>query len=174
MIYHASQQAGLKELIPQASTHGKKYVYAIRSRMTAILFGAPKSDFDLLMDELDGKPVIYECYPDALKRIYGGKFCSLYGLMEEGFLSDQTGWEPELVCEHPVPVLCEERIENIYEEIMISIQKGECIFHPYSEDEAYQQFLRDELSERSKDFGLAESNADASRETANRAEGQQK
>lgn len=156
MIYHASKQAGLKELIPQISTHGKKYVYAIGSRATAILFGAPKDDFDLLIDELNGKPVIYECYRDALKSIYSGKSCSLYGLSEDGFLRDQTGWDPELVCEHTVPVVCEEKIEDIYEEIIISIQKGDCIFYKYSEDEEYQRFLRDEISERIKDFGLTD------------------
>ncbi len=147
-------------MIPQASTHAKKYVYAINNRITAIFFGAPKDDFDILMDELNGKPVIYECYPNALKRIYLGKSCSLYGLMEKGFLLDQTGWEPELVCERTVPVVCEEKIENIYEEIMISIEKGDCIFHKYSEDESYQKFLRDELLERIKDFGLTKLKAD--------------
>ena len=160
MIYHASKQAGLKELIPQVSTHGKKYVYAIHNRVTALLFGAPKDDFDILMDEENGKPVIYECYPKALKRIYFGKSCALYGLLEEGFLSGQTGWEPELVCEHAVPVVCEEKIGNIYEEIMASIEKGDCIFHQYSEDETYRQFLRDELSERIRAFGRTELNAD--------------
>ena len=160
MIYHASKQAGLKELIPQVSTHGKKYVYAINNRITAIFFGAPKDDFDILMDEVNEKPVIYECYPNALKRIYLGKSCSLYGVMEKGFLFNQTGWAPELVCEHTVPVVCEEKIEDIYEEIMISIEKGDCIFHKYSEDEAYQQFLRDELLERIKDFSLADLKAD--------------
>ena len=80
--------------------------------------------------------------------------------MEKGFLFNQTGWAPELVCEHTVPVVCEEKIEDIYEEIMISIEKGDGIFHKYSEDEAYQQFLRDELSERIKDFSLADLKAD--------------
>ena len=156
MLYHASKQAGLKELVPQISTHGKAYVYAINSRLTALLFGAPKDDFDILMDELDGAPVIYECYPDALKRVYWGKTCSLYGLHEAGFLPGQTGWEPELVCAHTVPVVSEEKIENIYTEVIQAIQAGDCIFHPYSEDSQYQAFLRDELSERIRHFGLSE------------------
>ena len=90
MLYHASTQTGIKELIPQSSTHGKKYVYALRNRLTAILFGAPKDDFDLLLDEDGGKPVIYECYPNALKHVYWGKSCSVYSVREEGFLSGQT------------------------------------------------------------------------------------
>lgn len=49
-----------------------------------ICFGAPKDDFDLLMDEVDGIPVLYECYPGAFQRIYAGKNCSLYEVSEEG------------------------------------------------------------------------------------------
>ena len=161
MLYHASKQAGLKELRPQISTHGKAYVYAINNRLTALLFGAPKDDFDILMDESNGTPVIYECYPDALKSVYWGKSCSLYSLSEDGFLANRTGWDPELVCERAVSVVCEERIENIYEEIIRAIQAGGCIFHPYSEDTEYQDFLRDELSERIKQFGITEAQMQA-------------
>ena len=161
MLYHASKQAGLKELRPQISTHGKAYVYAINSRLTALLFGAPKDDFDILMDESNGKPVIYECYPDALRKVYFEKSCSLYGIREDGFLAGQTGWAPELVCECAVPVVSEETIENIYAALMLAIQKGECTFHPYSEDAQYQAFLRDELSERVRQFGITEAQMQA-------------
>lgn len=79
MLYHASQQSGIKELVPQTSTHGKRYVYAINHRLTAILFGAPKDDFDILLDEVDGKPAIFECYPNALrKNILQKNLLSLY------------------------------------------------------------------------------------------------
>ena len=161
MLYHASQQSGIKELVPQMSTHGRKNVYAINNRTTAILFGAPKDDFDILLDEVDGKPVIFECYPNALRKIYSEKTCYLYGLREEGFLANQTGWEPELVCEHNVPVVSEEKIENIYNEIIASIHGGSCIFHAYSTDEEYQMFLRDELSERIRNFGITDEQMDA-------------
>ena len=162
MLYHASQRAGITELVPQISTHGKGYVYALNNRLTALLFGAPKDDFDILMDESDGKPVIHECYPNALKRIYWGKSCSVYEVCEDGFLSGQTGWDSELVCAHSVPVAAEEKIENLYDEIMDAIRRGACVFHAYSEDAAYRDFLRDELSERICSFGItdAQMNAD--------------
>ena len=161
MLYHASQQSGIKELVPHASTHGKKYVYAINNRTTAILFGAPKDDFDILVDESDGKPVIFEFYPNALRKIYFEKTCYLYVLSEEGFLSNQTEWKPELVCEHNVPVVSEEKIENIYNEIIASIHVDSCIFHAYSTDEEYQMFLKDELSERVRHFGITDEQMDA-------------
>ena len=161
MLYHASKQAGLKELIPHLSTHGKNYVYAIRSRSTALLFGAPKDDFDILIDEADGKTLIFECYPDALRKIYAGKTCSLYTLEEEGFLSDQTGWDAELVCEHAVPVVSEERIDDIHEELLVSHHRGDCIFHAYSTGAEYQDFLREELSERVRSFGISDAQREA-------------
>ncbi len=160
MLYHASQQSGIKELVPQTSTHGKKYVYAINNRLTAILFGAPKDDFDILLDEVDGKPVIFECYPNALRKIYFEKNCYLYVLNEEGFFSNQTGWKPELVCEHSVPVVSEEKIENIYNVIIASIHTGDCIFHEYSTDDEYQAFLKDELSERVRHLGITDEQMD--------------
>ena len=160
MLYHASQQSGIKELVPHASTHGKKYVYAINNRLTAILFGVPKDDFDILLDEVDGKPAIFECYPNALRKIYFEKTCYLYVLNEEGFLSNQTGWEPEMICEHSVPVVSEEKIKNIYNEIIDSICTSDCIFHEYSTDEKYQAFLKDELSERVMHFGITDEQMD--------------
>ena len=114
MVYHASQQAGLTRLLPHASTHGTPYVYAINNRLTALFFGAPKDDFDLLLDEEEGRPVVYEYYPNALERVYSGKPCSLYTLGEEGFLAFQTGWEPELVCPEPAAVVREERIGDFW------------------------------------------------------------
>lgn len=155
MVYHASQQAGLIRLLPRASTHGTPYVYAINHRLTALFFGTPKDDFDLLLDEEAGRPVVYECYPNALERVYSGKPCSLYTLGEEGFLAFQTGWEPELVCPEPAAVVREERIGDILEEILRGASRGECTVHRHSEDEAYQEMLREELGSRARDFGLS-------------------
>ena len=81
-------------------------------------------------------------------------------LREEGFLSNQTKWKPERVCEHNVLVVREEKIENIYNEIIASIQTDNCIFHTYSTDEEYQMFLKDELSERVRHFGITDEQMD--------------
>lgn len=161
MLYHASKTPGLKTLLPRPSTHGKPYVYAIRGRLTALLFGASKDDFDLLMDEENGRPVVWECWPGALQKIYGGSQCSLYTVAEEGFLAGQTGWEPELVCETPVPVLAEECIPDLYASLLQARDAGECVLHPYSEDAAYQAFLREEIGERVAAFGLTKEQVSA-------------
>lgn len=161
MLYHASKTPGLKALLPSPSTHGKAYVYAIRERLTALLFGAPKDDFDLLMDEENGRPVVWECWPGALQKIYGGRQCSLYTVAEDGFLAGQTGWDPELVCETPVPVLKEEEIPDLYACLLRTRDAGECVLHFYSEDAAYQAFLREEIGERVADFGLTRQQMEA-------------
>lgn len=105
MLYHVSSTAGLKVLEPKTSSHGKAYVYAIENMVTGLLFGAKKDDFDFLLDEDEcGNPVVYECYPNAFEKIYRGKCCSVYELEETDFKRGVTGWEPELVCDHEVPV----------------------------------------------------------------------
>lgn len=156
MLYHASNIANLKILKPAVSTHGEAYVYAIKSRLTAMLFGAPKDDFDLLIDEVNGIPVVYECYPDALKKIYGGRACSIYHVSEEGFLEGKTGWDAELVNPMPVEVVLEEKIEDIYKSIIDAAEKKLCVINYYSENREYQDFLREELQERISAFGITE------------------
>lgn len=154
MLYHASQTPGLLTLQPRASTHGAAYVYAVRTRLTALLFGAPKDDFDLLTDEENGLPVVWECWPGALRAVYGGRGCSLYTVDEAGFFSGRTGWEPELVCPGPVPVLREERIADLYACLFREQAAGGCVLHRYAAAPAYRAFLRRELAERVRAFGL--------------------
>lgn len=154
MLYHASKTAGLNELKPCISTHGKPYVYAIRSKLMAILFGAPKDDFDLLMDAQNGKVILYECYPDALKTIYAGKSCSLYTVEETNFQEGMTGWDEEWVSSVPVAVREEKRIQDIYQQLMAEFQAGNCEIHFFEQSEEYLSFLRDELQERVDAFGI--------------------
>lgn len=153
-LYHASNHVGLKVLLPQLSIHGTPYVYAVKNKLTAVLFGAPKDDFDILMDEQNGKPVLWECYPDALRTVYCGKSCALYEVKDTGFLSGRTGWEQELVSLNPVTVIRETMIDDIYRVIIQATGNGECILHRYSLETAYQEMLRNELMERIEMFGL--------------------
>lgn len=104
MLYHVSSTSGIKILEPRVSSHGKAYVYAIDNLVMALLFGAKHDDFDFLLTEEEGKPTVYECYPNAFEKVYVGKSCAVYELKEDGFLSGMTSWEPELVCENKVEV----------------------------------------------------------------------
>ncbi len=156
MLYHASQTSGLKELTPHISTHGKPYVYAIAGRLTAMLFGAPKDDFDFIMDEKDGKPVIYECYPDAFKTVYLGRSCSLYEVDEDGFLRGKTSWAPECVCEHAVPVVKETVVDDLFDELTRAVRNGELVINAYRDDAEYKSLIREQISARVALWGLTE------------------
>ncbi len=156
MLYHASHVSGLRELNPRVSTHGIPCVYAIRSKLMAILFGAPKDDFDLLIDAENGKAVLYECYPDAVKTVYSGKSCSLYTVEETGFQTGLTGWDEELVCPEPVTIVSEEIIDDIYKRLIKAVSEGLCEIHFFEQSEKYLSFLRDELQERVTAFGITE------------------
>ena len=63
MLYHISKTAGLKKLKPQVSTHKKPYVYAIENVVTGLLFGAPHDDFDFIISEENGIPVLWNAIP---------------------------------------------------------------------------------------------------------------
>ena len=69
MLYHISKTAGLKKLKPQVSTHKKPYVYAIENVVTGLLFGAPHDDFDFIISEENGIPVIMEFNKDKFLNI---------------------------------------------------------------------------------------------------------
>lgn len=85
MLYHASPVGGLKTLLPHRSTHEEEYVYALRDPLTPLFFGARMDDFDLLIDLVEGRPVLTECYPNAFQKVFRGVSCSLYTVKSEGF-----------------------------------------------------------------------------------------
>ena len=93
--------------------------------------------------------------------MYGGKSCSLYEVGGETFLANQTGWDAEMVSPCRVPVLKEERIADIYGEIMSAVSRGACTLHLYSDSEEYRRFLKEELSERVLQFRLTREQMDS-------------
>ena len=149
MLYHVSPTAGIKILQPRVSTHGKAYVYAIENLVTGLLFGAKKDDFDFLLyaDE-KGTPVIYECYPDALKAVYQGKKCSVYLLNEDGFLRNQTSWSVERVCEKEVPVVEELVIDDLYSRLLEEEKEERLIIHRYEYDAEYRKIIAGHVVDR--------------------------
>lgn len=149
MLYHVSHEAGLKVLKPHVSTHKKAYVYAINNLVTGLLFGAKQDDFDFIIstDEND-KPIMYECYPDAFKKVYQGKGCSAYVVSEEGFLRNMTSWSPELVCETEVPVLEEIVIEDLYQKILEEEAQGNIQIHRYEFNDTYRKKISSHIVDR--------------------------
>lgn len=155
MLYHASPEAGLIRLEPHTSTHGVPYVYAVNDRITALLFGAKQDDFDFCISTHEtGIPLVWECYPGALEIRYQGQGCSLYRVAREGFLSGQTGWNAELVCPRPVPVLQETRIPDLLQALLAAEADGSLILRRFSEDPEYKKRIAAHVVDRFVRFSL--------------------
>ena len=148
MLYHVSKTSDLKIIEPRKSTHKIPYVYAIENVDTALLFGAKKDDFDFILNEIDGKPVVYECYKDAFKEIYSNKSCSIYELDDEGFMKGKTSWEPELVSEHPTVVFREIKIDNLYDYLMEEVKADNIILNLYKSSKEYKSMISNHILDR--------------------------
>lgn len=149
MLYHVSQKTGLKTLSPSASTHKKKYVYAIENMVTGLLFGAKQDDFDFLITTNEyQKPVVYECYPGAFSGIYQGKGCSVYEVDDPAFQRGMTSWEPELVCEHEVTVQREIVISDLYEKLLEEESAGNLEIRRYEYTDAYRKLISSHVVDR--------------------------
>ena len=148
MLYHISKTSGLKILKPQASTHKKAYVYAIENMVTGLLFGAPHDDFDFIIAEESGTPVITECYPDAFSSVFEGKSCSVYEVGEEGFMRGKTSWSPELVSECEVAVIRETRVEDLCSRLLGEEASGNLIIRRYENTAEYKNRISEHIVDR--------------------------
>jgi len=149
MLYHVSHQSGLKMLHPFISTHKKPYVYAINNMVTGLLFGAKQDDFDFMISTDNNEiPIIYECYPDALSKIYQGQSCSVYEVNEKGFKRGMTSWEPELVNENEVKVINEIYIENLYERLLKEETQGNLQIYRYEFSDPYRKQITSHIVDR--------------------------
>lgn len=149
MLYHVSPTSGLKTLEPRVSTHRKAYVYAISNIVTGMLFGVRHDDFDLVIStDEEGAPTVCECYPDAFRRVYEGKRCSVYVLPEEGFLRGMTSWSPELVSEHAVDVVEEIVVDDLYQRLLAEEQKGTLKVIRYTASDDYRKQIAAHVVDR--------------------------
>ena len=149
MLYHVSPIAGLKILQPRVSTHGKAYVYAVENMVTGLLFGVRHDDFDFIISNNDkGTPILYECYPDALKSVYQGKNCSVYYINDDGFQRNKTSWDVELVCENEVQVIDERIIDDLYNRLLDEEKHGNLIIHRYEYCPEYRKRISNQIVDR--------------------------
>ena len=155
MLYHVSPTPNLRTLTPRISSHHKPYVYAIDNLTTALLFGAKKDDFDFLLDTDDqNQPVLHECYPDAFRKIYQGKGCSVYEVEGDGFLRNLTGWAPELVSETEVNVVREVTIPDLYACLLTEESAGRLMVYRYNQSPEYRRLIAGQIVDRLIRFDL--------------------
>lgn len=153
MLYHSSPTPNIKVLTPRPSTHGKPYVYAIDNIVTSLLFGVKNDDFDFSVStDEDGKPIITECYPNAMETIYSGKSCSVYELPDDGFLRGMTGWEAELVSESEVMVAAEITVPDVLERLLFEEKQGNLEIRRYSAE--IEPEIIDHITDRLKRFSV--------------------
>ncbi|NLO86160.1 MAG: hypothetical protein GX096_12180 [Clostridiales bacterium] len=113
VLYHGSDQKGLERIIPQLSTHGKRYVYATKYPAIALLFLCRWNDYLLTLETAmkeDRLQInLVERYPNAFEEIYAGNKGYIYTLKAEQFIHDPSCWDMELVSEHEeMPISCTE------------------------------------------------------------------
>ena len=159
MLYHVSPKTGLKTIQPPISTHKKAYVYAIENMVTGILFGAKQDDFDFIIstDEND-TPIIYECYPNAFKKIYQGKSCSVYAVDDKNFQRGLTSWDSEFVSEKEVEVMNEIVIEDLYQRLLEEEQNGNLKIFRYKFSDEYRKKIASHITDRFFRFEIDLSN----------------
>ena len=148
MLYHVSETENLSVLVPHVSTHGTPFVYATADICIALLFGAPKDDFDLFIDFADGKAVVCECYENAFKNVYENKKCSVYQVEDTTFIKDATGWPPELVSKEPVPVVNEYKVDNLYHVLMQEVENGNILLSLYDNSIEYRKKISNHIVDR--------------------------
>lgn len=148
-LYHVSCTRGLKTLQPRVSTHGKAWVYAVRDLTTGLLFGARHDDFDyILSNRDDGLPMLWECYPGAMKQVYENKSCSVYEVGEDGFEAGMTGWSPELVCGHEVEVLRETVVDDLYSRLLSEEADGRLKIYYWNDTIEYKRRISGHIVDR--------------------------
>ena len=140
MLYHVSSKAGLEILHPYKSSHKKAYVYATGNFVVGLLFGVKQDDFDFCIStDENGLTTVYECYPDAFRKSYQGKGCSVYVVDDEGFERGLTSWDEELVCDKDVKVQNEIRIVDLHERLIEEESLGNIVIHRYEFNDDYRK-----------------------------------
>jgi len=136
LVYHASQVQGLKKVVPNKSTHGKKWVYATYDIVIAAAFlGDEGGDFTCSVgrDSKTSLPFICERFKGAFDLRYANIKGSIYELPAINFLPGKTQWEEEVVCSEPVRVFNEIRIENAKEYLLNLHAQGRLLIKYYPE-----------------------------------------
>ncbi len=154
MLYHTSSKGGIKVLQPHISSHKKPYIYALNNMVTSLIFGANHSDFDFIIDEENGIPVIFECYPKAFEEIFKGKSCYIYEVHEKGFKNNITGWEPEFVSENPVKTEKEAYISDLYAKLIEEENRGNLKINFYEDTKEYKQIIKEHIEDRLIRFNM--------------------
>lgn len=124
ILYHGSSKSGLKIIEPHKSTHGT-YVYATPYKELAIHFSKRCGDdftYDIGHFTTNDCWELVEKVPGAFEKMYSNS-ANIYEVPASQFIDIKTGFA-ELVSSTSVPVLSEENIPNLYEELLNLEKEG--------------------------------------------------
>ena len=148
ILYHASPVSGLTELTPHISNHGKPLVYfadrresvlvylsnpvELHCRRTGFVWNDPFEKFAPYGFSPEGKPVIEECYPDALRDTYAGISGWIYTAKPEN-CRPLEGIPGAYCCETAVKITGREFIPDAFAAILQAEQDGLLLLRRYEE-----------------------------------------
>lgn len=159
-VYHGSKVHDLKELTPHQSTHGN-YIYATPNKSIAIVMSkCCGNDITYTFGRNDqSKPYdLVERVVDAFDKMYSNDF-SLYTLEANGFKDIHTGFN-EVVSEHLVKVLKEEKYDNVFDAVKKLEEEGKIIIYRYPNRPYYIPSDDSDLLEKAKKQFLNEDEYD--------------
>ncbi len=132
-VYHASPVQGLVQIIPHVGTHGQSWVYATDNIAVAAMFlGRLGGDFTCASGIYEGRPYLCERFAGAFDRRYGSAKGSIYRLSGTDFVSGQTSYSKDLVCNRAVEPLSETRVDNAKDYLLRLASGGKLLvkFYP--------------------------------------------
>ncbi len=162
--YHGSPKGNIKQLKPQVSTHGKEYVYLSTNEVVATLYTVSNNFYTYGFDEASGVPVYTEYFPGALKEIYCGKVGHMYRCSVDKPVFNPTNIGCAFVCQEPVDVIDEIKIQDVYKRLMEFVDGGLLILRRYEElSEKHIQFIEEQIENEIIDKELGQGDTEYSK-----------
>lgn len=125
ILYHGSKLAGLRTLKPRVSSHGKAFVYASDNPLIALFFLGNWNDFMLNLAYGDDSTLeLTERFPGAVRQVFEGATGFLYTVPGDTFTSGETRFEGERVSRQTVPVIGCQKIDSVYENLLMADGKS--------------------------------------------------
>lgn len=149
IVYHGSPCGDIKQLTRRISTHQKKFVYATKNPVIALLFmGKGMGDLDTAISySSHGKVTLVERRPGILEKLYL-KSGYLYELDGTNFEHYDYLWDPEVISFSDEPVLRCTRIDNILQQPLLMQEQGKIKIYRYPDRPSFIPLDNSDLIEK--------------------------
>lgn len=120
-VYHGSIVSGLKKIRKNKSTHLQNWVYGSYSRAIATIFLSSKANdlyYYLAGSGNNNDPIILVERKKGMFKSVFNISGSIYKLKSYNFQENMTSWSAEVISNNDEQVISEERIENVYDELI--------------------------------------------------------